>query len=34
MSIILGDGHLGQADDIASARLELAPDADLVAQAF
>ena len=34
MSVILSDGHLGQADHITSARLELAPHADLVAQAF
>jgi hypothetical protein len=34
MPVVLGQRHLGQADHIFSAGFELAPDLDLVAEAF
>jgi hypothetical protein len=34
MPIALGDGHLGEADHVPGARLELVPDGNLVAKAL
>jgi hypothetical protein len=34
VSIVLGQRHLGQADDVVGAGFELSPDLDLVAQAL
>jgi len=34
VAIVLGDRHLGEADHVPGAGLELVPDGDLVAQAL
>ena len=34
MAVVLGDGQLGQADDVARSSFELSPDLDLFPQPF